>query len=125
MISAVTGTNPPVRTLQGASVRPNQASSAAVIGQAERWVLRAGVFLLLGPTGTRKTKTVEAIAQLLHGSERTAPQPKILIVDDNRDLLLFFAAELEQEGDPLQAIFGRCCFELDSRSVSSGAGSRV
>ncbi len=46
MISAVTGTNPPVRTLQGASVRPNQASSAAVIGQAERWVLRAGVFLL-------------------------------------------------------------------------------
>jgi hypothetical protein len=27
----------------------------------------AGVFLLLGPTGTGKTKTVEAIAELLHG----------------------------------------------------------
>lgn len=31
----------------------------------------AGVFLLLGPTGTGKTKTVEAIAELLHGSEKT------------------------------------------------------
>jgi CheY-like chemotaxis protein len=30
----------------------------------------AGVFLLLGPTGTGKTKTVEAIAGLLHGSEK-------------------------------------------------------
>jgi hypothetical protein len=29
----------------------------------------AGVFLLLGPTGTGKTKTVEAIAELLHGSD--------------------------------------------------------
>jgi CheY-like chemotaxis protein len=28
----------------------------------------AGVFLLLGPTGTGKTKTVEAIADVLHGS---------------------------------------------------------
>lgn len=46
MIPAVTGTNPPVQTLQGASVRPSQVSSAAVIGQAEHWVLRAGVFLL-------------------------------------------------------------------------------
>ena len=46
MISASTGTNPPVHTLQGASVRPSQASAAAVIGRAERWVLRAGVFLL-------------------------------------------------------------------------------
>lgn len=36
----------------------------------------AGVFLLLGPTGTGKTKTVEAIAQLLHGSEK-----KVLKVD--------------------------------------------
>jgi ABC-type multidrug transport system ATPase subunit len=27
----------------------------------------AGVFLLLGPTGTGKTKTVQAIAELLHG----------------------------------------------------------
>jgi ATP-dependent Clp protease ATP-binding subunit ClpA len=30
----------------------------------------AGVFLLLGPTGTGKTKTVEAIAELLHGDEK-------------------------------------------------------
>ena len=30
----------------------------------------AGVFLLLGPTGTGKTKTVEAMAELLHGSEK-------------------------------------------------------
>ncbi|HKV38439.1 MAG TPA: AAA family ATPase, partial [Blastocatellia bacterium] len=30
----------------------------------------AGVFLLLGPTGTGKTKTVEAIAEVLHGSPK-------------------------------------------------------
>ncbi|MEW6208074.1 MAG: AAA family ATPase [Acidobacteriota bacterium] len=30
----------------------------------------AGVFLLLGPTGTGKTRTVEAIAEVLHGSPR-------------------------------------------------------
>ena len=30
----------------------------------------AGVFLLLGPTGTGKTRTVEALAHVLHGSER-------------------------------------------------------
>jgi ATP-dependent Clp protease ATP-binding subunit ClpA len=30
----------------------------------------AGVFLLAGPTGTGKTKTVEAVAKALHGSER-------------------------------------------------------
>jgi ATP-dependent Clp protease ATP-binding subunit ClpA len=29
-----------------------------------------GVFLLLGPTGTGKTRTVEALAEVLHGSER-------------------------------------------------------
>jgi len=36
----------------------------------------AGVFLLLGPTGTGKTKTVEAVAELLHGDEK-----KILKID--------------------------------------------
>ncbi len=36
----------------------------------------AGVFLLLGPTGTGKTKTVEALAELLHGSAK-----KVLKVD--------------------------------------------
>jgi ATP-dependent Clp protease ATP-binding subunit ClpA len=30
----------------------------------------AGVFLLLGPTGTGKTRTVEALAEVLHGSVR-------------------------------------------------------
>jgi ATP-dependent Clp protease ATP-binding subunit ClpA len=30
----------------------------------------AGVFLLLGPTGTGKTRTVEAIAEILHGSPK-------------------------------------------------------
>ncbi len=30
----------------------------------------AGVFLLLGPSGTGKTKTVEALAEVLHGSEK-------------------------------------------------------
>lgn len=29
-----------------------------------------GVFLLLGPTGTGKTRTVEALAEILHGSEK-------------------------------------------------------
>jgi ATP-dependent Clp protease ATP-binding subunit ClpA/CheY-like chemotaxis protein len=36
----------------------------------------AGIFLLLGPTGTGKTKTVEAIAELLHGDEK-----KVLKID--------------------------------------------
>jgi ATP-dependent Clp protease ATP-binding subunit ClpA len=36
----------------------------------------AGVFLLLGPTGTGKTKTVEALAEVLHGSPK-----KLLRVD--------------------------------------------
>jgi ATP-dependent Clp protease ATP-binding subunit ClpA len=36
----------------------------------------AGVFLLLGPTGTGKTKTVEALAEVLHGSAK-----KLLKVD--------------------------------------------
>src|SRR3954464_440018 len=30
----------------------------------------AGVFLLLGPTGTGKTRTVEALAEILHGSPK-------------------------------------------------------
>ena len=30
-----------------------------------------GVFLLLGPTGTGKTRTVEALAETLHGSEKS------------------------------------------------------
>jgi ATP-dependent Clp protease ATP-binding subunit ClpA len=38
----------------------------------------AGIFLLLGPTGTGKTKTVEALADVLHGS------PKKLLKVDTR-----------------------------------------
>src|SRR5579872_1287968 len=30
----------------------------------------AGIFLLLGPTGTGKTRTVEALAEALHGSSK-------------------------------------------------------
>src|SRR5919112_6137803 len=30
----------------------------------------AGIFLLLGPTGTGKTRTVEALAEVLHGSPK-------------------------------------------------------
>ena len=30
----------------------------------------AGIFLLLGPTGTGKTRTVEALAEILHGSPK-------------------------------------------------------
>ena len=30
----------------------------------------AGVFLLLGPTGTGKTRTVEALAEILHGEQK-------------------------------------------------------
>ncbi len=40
----------------------------------------AGVFLLLGPTGTGKTKTVEAMAELLPGSEK-----KIVKIDCGGD----------------------------------------
>ena len=32
--------------------------------------LPAGIFLLLGPTGTGKTRTVEALAEILHGSNK-------------------------------------------------------
>ena len=35
-----------------------------------------GVFLLLGPTGTGKTRTVEALAEVLHGSRH-----KLLRID--------------------------------------------
>src|SRR5438093_11580211 len=30
----------------------------------------AGIFLLLGPTGTGKTRTVEALAEILHGTSK-------------------------------------------------------
>ena len=33
-----------------------------------------GVFLLLGPTGTGKTKTVEALAEILHGRRSFQPE---------------------------------------------------
>lgn len=56
---------------------------AAVIPYVEMYRARltpegrpAGIFLLLGPTGTGKTKTVEALADVLHGSPK-----KVLKVD--------------------------------------------
>src|SRR4026207_2321713 len=36
----------------------------------------AGVFLLLGPTGTGKTRTVEALAEVLHDNDK-----KVLKID--------------------------------------------
>jgi ATP-dependent Clp protease ATP-binding subunit ClpA len=59
------------------------AAIAAVVPFVEMYRARltpegqpAGVFLLLGPTGTGKTKTVEALADVLHGSPK-----KLLKVD--------------------------------------------
>jgi ATP-dependent Clp protease ATP-binding subunit ClpA len=59
------------------------AAIAAIVPYVEMYRARltpegrpAGVFLLLGPTGTGKTKTVEALADVLHGSPK-----KLLKVD--------------------------------------------
>ena len=59
------------------------AAIAAVVPYVEMYRARltpegrpAGIFLLLGPTGTGKTKTVEALAEVLHGSPK-----KLLKVD--------------------------------------------
>ncbi len=59
------------------------AAIAAVVPYVEMYRARltpegrpAGIFLLLGPTGTGKTKTVEALADVLHGSPK-----KVLKVD--------------------------------------------
>jgi ATP-dependent Clp protease ATP-binding subunit ClpA len=59
------------------------AAIAAIVPFVEMYRARltpegrpAGVFLLLGPTGTGKTKTVEALADVLHGSPK-----KLLKVD--------------------------------------------
>ncbi len=59
------------------------AAIAAVVPYVEMYRARltpegrpAGIFLLLGPTGTGKTKTVEALADVLHGSPK-----KLLKVD--------------------------------------------
>ncbi len=59
------------------------AAIASVVPYVEMYRARltpegrpAGIFLLLGPTGTGKTKTVEALADVLHGSPK-----KLLKVD--------------------------------------------
>lgn len=59
------------------------AAIAAVVPYVEMYRAKltpegrpAGIFLLLGPTGTGKTKTVEALAEVLHGSPK-----KLLKVD--------------------------------------------
>ncbi len=59
------------------------AAIAAVVPYVEMYRAKlnpegrpVGIFLLLGPTGTGKTKTVEALAEVLHGSPK-----KLLRVD--------------------------------------------
>ena len=42
----------------------------------------AGVFLLLGPTGTGKTRTVEALAEVLHGNARKYSESRLRRVSD-------------------------------------------
>src|SRR5271157_5185345 len=69
IIEAEGGVEKP-RVSQGRPRKPSADSIAdltAVLSQKGRPV---GVFLLLGPTGTGKTKTVEALADVLHGSEK-------------------------------------------------------
>jgi hypothetical protein len=54
----------------------------------------AGAFLLLGPTGTDgETLSINEVGHTSSPPRR----PVILIVDDNRDLLLFLATELKEE----------------------------
>lgn len=55
--------------------QPNATSAIAPYVQLQQSGLApegrpVGVFLLLGPTGTGKTRTVEALAEVLHGSPR-------------------------------------------------------
>jgi len=61
--------------------QPNAIDAIVPFVQTHRAMLApdgrpVGVFLLLGPTGTGKTKTVEALAEVLHGSAK-----KLLKVD--------------------------------------------
>ena len=42
----------------------------------------AGVFLLLGPTGTGKTRTVEALAEVLHGNAEKSAESRLRRVSD-------------------------------------------
>src|SRR5258708_29715527 len=64
------------KLLSGKGVGQSQAMSAIVPyvymyqSGVEAEVRPAAIFLLLGPSGTGKTKTVEAIAELLHGTEK-------------------------------------------------------
>lgn len=50
-----------------ASIVPYVQMHQAGLGSDSR---PAGIFLLLGPTGTGKTRTVEALAEVLHGSAK-------------------------------------------------------
>jgi len=66
-----------LRTLLGARVLGQPEAMRAIVPHIEMYQAGlspegrpAGVFLLLGPTGTGKTRTVEALADVLHGSEK-------------------------------------------------------
>jgi len=78
----------PIRSRRGASANLLEELANRVVGQPQAMQQivpyvqmhraglapegrPAGVFLLLGPTGTGKTRTVEALAEVLHGSERS------------------------------------------------------
>src|SRR5579871_2500107 len=58
----------------------------------------AGVFLLLGPTGTGKTKTVEALAEVLHGHPK-----KLLKVDCGEFQMDHEVARSEEHTSELQS----------------------
>ena len=67
-----------LRTMLGARVLGQPEAMRAIVPHIEMYQAGlspegrpAGVFLLLGPTGTGKTRTVEALADVLHGSEKS------------------------------------------------------
>ncbi len=67
-----------LRSLLGARVLGQPEAMRAIVPHIEMYQSGlspegrpAGVFLLLGPTGTGKTRTVEALADVLHGSEKS------------------------------------------------------
>src|SRR6204780_2465934 len=71
-----------------------------------------GVFLLLGPTGTGKTKTVEALAEVLHGREKN-----VLKVDCGQFQMEHEVAKLiaPPAGPPAKPGASPCCCSTKSK----------